>query len=201
MIIGLVGGGQLPIVIVDLSRGCQISLGVEAESQALVCMRVVSQARPIIGVKACGILGEGRGGVNGLITGEHAAPHEAVEAAIGGELKIAREVPVAYPVGEVAWDVREVRQDDYAANLYAGGEAKAYRRDHAEEPVTSDDEAKKFRIARTVTMGYFPGGVDQLKRFDVIDERLKFQAAAVDVGGERATDGEAIGASLFLKDT
>jgi hypothetical protein len=46
----------------------------------------------------------------------------------------------------------------------------------------------------------FAVGGQDVERFDVIDDGFEFEATAVDVGGEGAAQGEAVGTGLFLDD-
>jgi hypothetical protein len=110
VVVGLIGGGELPVVIVKLARGGEITFGVEIKGERFRRVGVVSESGPVFGMKAGWIDGEWRVGLDGLIAGEDAAAEEAIAVAVGGELEVAVEIAVADAFfeggGNVCW--REV---------------------------------------------------------------------------------------------
>src|SRR5205085_8649163 len=90
--------------------------------------------------------------------------------------------------------------DDDAAELAAAGQPQGDGVDGAEQPVAADGEAKEVGVVGAAAGADGATGVDENKRLDVGDERFHAEAAAVDVGGQRAADAEAVGAGLLLGD-
>ena len=78
MVAGLVGGTELPIVIVDLPRGSEIARGVNLKRKWLVCMRVLREPFPVFRMEARWIRCQRRRGIDGLIAGKNSAMQEAI---------------------------------------------------------------------------------------------------------------------------
>src|SRR5262249_14707500 len=61
-------------------------------------------------------------------------------------------------------------------------------------------KTKEFGIFLSTARQDVSVRVYKFERFDVVNERLHPQAAAMSIGRERAADGQAVCSSLFLRD-
>ena len=83
---------------------------------------------------------------------------------------------------------------------WPGSKPQADGCDDPEAAIAADREAKQSGILAAVAAENFAAGINEGERFHVVDHRPHLQAAAMGIGGERATERETVRAGLFLAD-
>ena len=94
----------------------------------------------------------------------------------------------------------DVELRDTAFHLHARHQPQRHGGDDAEQPVSADHVAEQFGTLRAAAADQVARGRDHLEAFDVGDEGLSGQSAAMDVGGDGAAERQPVRAGLLLAD-
>jgi hypothetical protein len=94
---------------------------------------------------------------------------------------------------------RDLAHLDHPLELAPRHEPQRRRIDEAEQAVAADREAKEVGIFLAAAVQEVAAPRDEPERLDVVDERRHGEAAAVDVGGQAAADGDFVYAGLLLR--
>ena len=134
------------------------------------------------------------------VAGEHAGLQELARCRIGGELTVAELIAFPHPQLEERRQVVDIHDRHPALDLLPPRQPQGNGRDRAEHAVAAHRVRKQAGIGGPAAVVQHSVRVDDRERLDIRHERLQPKAAAVDVGGERTADRQAVGASLLLDD-
>ena len=101
---------------------------------------------------------------------------------------------------ECGREVRDLDELNEPLHLLARRKPQSNGRDDAEQPVAADHMPEQGLVGRAGDSRQVAVRVDEFEPFDVVDDRLHGQPAAVDIGAEGTTEREAVGAGLLLAD-
>src|SRR5207244_3281136 len=121
-------------------------------------------------------------------------------AGIGRKLPIAVEITFANALCEGRHQIVDVDDSHDALELDALLQSETHAGDHPEQPIAADRQAKAFAILVSAAGGDAAVAAHQRERFDVADDRLEREPAAVNVGAERAPERQPVCAGLLLND-
>jgi hypothetical protein len=115
-------------------------------------------------------------------------------------LTIAVEKALGYALVESLHELVGIDNLHDAFELCARHQLEPHARDDAEQAIAADRQTEELRILETAARLDSSIGTHDGERLDIADDRPKLEAAAMDVGSERAAEREPIGAGLLLKD-
>src|SRR5262249_41924343 len=87
-----------------------------------------------------------------------------------------------------------------ALKLDAPPQPQTHVGDYAEKSIAADRQAEELGILASAAGGEAAVGVHQREGFNIANDRLKREAAAVDVGAEGAAERQPVSAGLLLND-
>src|SRR5262249_54361779 len=165
-----------------------------------ISVRVEIELAPLRLVELLLLRGHGRVGGQLPIAGEHPLAQVSIRAGVGRKLPIAVEITFADAVHEARHQIVDVDDAYDALELDALLQSETHAADHPEQPIAADRQAKEFVILVSAAMRNAAVTVHQRERFDVADDWLEREPAAVNVGAERAPERQPVSAGLLLND-
>ena len=136
--------------------------------------------------------------LHGPIARQHAGAQEIGALRRGGELKIAVQVAGGDALVEGVDELLDLEPRDAALHLDAGHQPQGHRRDHAKQSVAADHVAEQLGVVLAVAAHEVAGGRHHFEALHVGHERPGGETAAVNVGGDRAAQGQPVRAGLLL---
>ena len=140
-----------------------------------------------------------RAHVDRPVTRKDAFPEKVVRFLIDRKLEVAKREAAGDPLLERLRQVIDQPHLDDALDLLARNEPQPDGRDDAEQPIAANRQTKQFGIFAAAARAGNSTCIDQHERFDVGDERLHLEAAAVHVSCKRPADRQPIRAGLLLR--
>ena len=185
---------------VELARGRGVVRDVGLGRRGAVGVGEVEQPAPVHPRQRSLAVGDRGRGLVRAVAREDADAEEVGRALVDRELAVAEEEAVGDPLVEPLDELVDRRQRHDPAEDLPRRQPQADRGHDAEQSVAADDEAEQLGVARPADLADLARRVDQRERLDVGADRTLGQAAPVDVGGERATERQVVGAGLLLAD-
>src|SRR5687767_14529883 len=186
---------------VHLAVGLQVEAGVAPERLALGLVREVQQLGPLAFAQLALVRRHRRVGLHRAVAREHAAVEEVAGSLVDRVLEVAVEVAVADALGERLRQAVDRAHFHHALDLAALDQAQRRRSDQSEQAVAANRQAEQVRVVGAAAVDELAPGGEQPERLDVADEGRHLQAAAVDIGGQAAADGQLVGAGLLLRES
>src|ERR1051325_10956598 len=191
--LALVGPVELPV-------GGHVVRGVALERLALVGVREEQELGPLALAQLVLQRRHRPGVVHGAVAREHAPLQEVVGLLVDGILEVAVGEAVADAAGESLGEAGDLAHLDAPLELAPRHEPQGRRVDETEQAVAADRQAKEVGIFLAAAVQEVAAPRDEPERLDVVDERRHGEAAAVDVGGQAAADGDFVYAGLLLRE-
>jgi hypothetical protein len=165
-----------------------------------MAVRQLQKQEPVLLREVLGVIVDGRAVRRRAVTGHHAPAQERVIARVDRVLEVAVDAAFRHPAVDGIRRVVDVDDVDQALQLPPRAEPQSHAHDHAEEPISADDQAEQLRVPVARALDDLAVRVDQGKALDILADWPHHQAAPVGVAGHGAAEREGIGTGLLLPD-